>query len=328
MIDTNWLSWLEYKRFQDEEFSGNYHLDFLPEPKKILPTLPILHHFTILNYGRLQSLEIAHSRDLCAFGDSRNGVTLYDVRTQNTSYIGSFPGNIFDVTFGKNNQLLGISDEGVFAGHSGQPNTSWEKLYQTPYKTQISSISYHPKSNHIIAGDEQGSIYFVPESDWSKIEIFEKFHRGEIGCSTITPDGKWAVLGSDDGVVSVWDLDQWKQVNHFYHPGVRDGVVLENLLFLVGEEQYTLYEFPSFTLKWETSGQPTPYPLADISPNRKHCLVSLSKGLHLFDFENGKELANYRSRPFLCVSRFLYDNRIVALYGQKEFIILDSLPLT
>lgn len=325
LLDSSWLSWLEFQRVKEDEIKSNLALEPLPLPKKDVPTLPVIEHVSILNYGRLQSLEINSARDLCAFGDSLNGVTLYYAKTKTTSYIPGFPARIFDVTFIRNNILLGISDEGLMATHSGQPDALWQTVYQTPEKVQINCMAYHPTKHHIIAGDDRGTLYWVQEGNWEAVQTFQKKHQEEIGCCLFSEDGRLAFFGSYDGLISVWDLDQGKQIDSYSQLyGIRDGAMQEDFLFFVTEDQYNLYQYPHFQLKWEHPvEESSTYPLADIAPNGRYALVSLPKKLLLLDFQNGNDLACYRSRSFLCVARFLYNNQMIALSGQKEFIILD-----
>jgi WD40 repeat protein len=326
MIKTemSWLPWLEYKRLQENEMQGNLFPELPLAPEKKGFHLKLSHHFRLLRRGRIQSLEVHPHREQCAFGDTLNGVTLYQSKTQETSYIPGYPYPIFDVTFFQE-KLLGVSYQGHFALYPlNNPVGTWETVFQTRHGIPLHCLSYHPQKHHLVAGDAQGHLYFVLGGDWNSVQERPEKHLKNINFSLIDETGNYAVFGSYDGMISLWNLKDLKQEEVFYHThSIQDGYLYKNSLFLISENSYSFYELPSFQLKWEYSEPLFKFALTDISPDGRYALIALPKTLLVFQRDTGEKLASYSSRNHLYVARFLANHQIVALSGFREMILLN-----
>ncbi len=96
----------------------------------------------------------------------------------------------------------------LFKGSSHMPTLAQVTLPGLTYVTTFTCSSFTPNGHFIVLGAEDGNVYVLNKSTMQAQTL--QAHKGPITCLTISRDGKYALTGSKDATIAVWDISENK----------------------------------------------------------------------------------------------------------------------
>ncbi len=99
----------------------------------------------------------------------------------------------------------------LLSHYSRDEKGQWKVVNEVLRKQRFQHIMFSPNLEYLVLGSGLTSGIFViknpchSETDWNQMKVLDK--DGKISVITITPNSRWLICGTVEGVISLWDLE-------------------------------------------------------------------------------------------------------------------------
>ncbi|WP_100642810.1 WD40 repeat domain-containing protein [Alteromonas facilis] len=248
--------------------------------------------------------DISPDGTLAVVSSVENGITVWDLQQQTARFEWHHQGEgeniVTNLHIAANNSHVVTSDRTAFAlwdVSSGEPVGFWRID-----ESAIRDVAVSNYGNAILVARSNGKIMYFEPNSGRRLEFLG--HQEKVNSIDLSPNGKFALSGSNDYVAYLWSTDSGQVIHTFTHPqrvtkvalddqgrfaftadstnnakiwDVQSGELISSLDIFVRQQIFTDAVFAE-NGKWLLTGSP-------------------SRRVNLWDISTGKEIQEWRVAP-------------------------------
>ena len=171
---------------------------------------------TFNDLPNVYSVAFLRDGDQLAIGHDK-GVAIANKPFASTISLAGAPGGIKAVAY-SDRFLAAGGDNGVFVWPL--PVVAGSAAGKQILNKQITSVAFSPHNTQLAIGGAQGALWLCSVSLYNGTitatrcnqPLNSQVHKRKVWALAFTPDGQWLAAGSQDGIISIWEIDGYGSI--------------------------------------------------------------------------------------------------------------------